>query len=137
MLEHLSTAPTVPAPLGKYAHAVTAPAGGRTIYISGQVGMEEHEQRARPDLDVQTTLAFENIERVLAACGSSPQSLVKLTTFLKEGPVDGFLSARDRVYARWFPDGTYPAHSLAKVSALVRPDLLVEIEAVAHIPKAS
>jgi enamine deaminase RidA (YjgF/YER057c/UK114 family) len=39
------------------------------------------------------------------------------------------------VYADWFPDGKYPAHSLAVVAALAKPELSVEIEGIVAVPE--
>jgi enamine deaminase RidA (YjgF/YER057c/UK114 family) len=40
----------------------------------------------------------------------------------------GFRRVRDEVYERRFPGGGRPTHALAFVSALARPDLLMEME---------
>jgi 2-iminobutanoate/2-iminopropanoate deaminase len=38
------------------------------------------------------------------------------------------------VFAKWFPDGDFPASTLAVVAALAGPDYAVEVEAVAAVP---
>ncbi len=50
---------------------VAAVQGGRTIYISGQVGVNERgEVVGRGDLRAQTRQAFENVRIALAAAGA-------------------------------------------------------------------
>lgn len=122
--------PTViAAPIGKYSHVAT---DGAAFYISGQVGVNVDGELAGDTVETQTRQIFANFELLLADIGCSPNDLVKLLTFVV-APADmgGFAVARDETYNRWFRGGDWPAHSLAFVSALARPDLLVEIEGVA------
>ena len=54
------------------------------------------------------------------------------------GDIDGFMKARAEVFPLYFPDGVYPPNTLLVISRLVKPELLVEIEAMAVKPaKAS
>jgi enamine deaminase RidA (YjgF/YER057c/UK114 family) len=41
------------------------------------------------------------------------------------------MKARSEIFPQYFPDGVYPPNTLLVISQLVRPDLLVEIEAIA------
>ena len=45
--------------------------------------------------------------------------------------IEGFMQARREVFPACYPDGAYPPNTLLVISRLVRPDLLVEIEAMA------
>lgn len=118
------------APIGKYSHLASV-GGGCTVHISGQVGEAIDGTLAGDTLESQTRQVFDNIAALLDSAGASPAHLVKLLTFVV-GPTDleGFTAARDEVYARWFPDSDWPAHSLAFVAGLARPDLLIEMEGV-------
>ncbi|MFJ4828881.1 hypothetical protein ACIP79_02960 [Streptomyces sp. NPDC088747] len=42
--------------------------------------------------------------------------------------------ARQKRFADWYPDGNWPAQTLAVVAALGMPELVVEVEAVATAP---
>lgn len=119
----------IAAPIGKYSHLASA--SGTTVFISGQIGVDADGRLAGDTLEAQTRQTFANIEALLTAAGATPRDLVKLVSFVV-APADmtGYAAARDAVYERWFPDGDWPAHSLAFVSGLARPDLLVEIEGV-------
>ncbi len=60
------------------------------------------------------------------------RDIVRLQTFLTRAEdIPGFMKARAEVFPGYFPDGVYPPNTLVVVSRLVRPELLVEIEAMA------
>jgi enamine deaminase RidA (YjgF/YER057c/UK114 family) len=135
-LEPFSTPSVIGIPVGKYSHLAATPSGHRLVHIAGQVGTLPDGKLAGPDVTTQTRQIFTNIELLLATLGVGPRELVKLTTFVSgRNCLPGFLQGRDEVYARWFPDGVYPAHSLAVVEGLAKPELAVEIEGVAAVPE--
>jgi enamine deaminase RidA (YjgF/YER057c/UK114 family) len=45
--------------------------------------------------------------------------------------IDDFVGARETTFAQLFPSGAFPPSTLLIVRGLVRPELLVEIEAIA------
>ncbi|MEV5128416.1 RidA family protein [Streptomyces decoyicus] len=124
------------APVGKYSHFTEVPAGYRQIHIAGQVGTLPHGGLAGPDVAAQTHQIFSNIKVLLASIGAEPSDLVKLTSFVAGiSCLRGYYEARDAVYADWYPEGNFPAHSLAVVLALAKPELSVEIEGIVAIPE--
>jgi enamine deaminase RidA (YjgF/YER057c/UK114 family) len=63
------------------------------------------------------------------------RDVVRLATFLTRAEdLEGFMAARAALFPEYFPDGVYPPNTLLVVSRLVRPELLVEIEAMAVRP---
>ena len=114
-----------------YSHVVTA-SGGTTVYVAGQVALDADGRVVGPgDLRVQTEHVFKNLVRALAAAGARIDDVVKITTFV----VDFKPADRDvirQVRARFF-EGTPPASTLVGVQALVMPELMIEIEAIAVI----
>lgn len=121
-------------PIGAYTHLTHVPPGSQLVFIAGQVGN-------RPDgtlgttAEEQTELTLRNVEALLASIGATPKDLVRLLTFVSgTDNLEGFYSARNRVYREWFGDELVPGHSLAVVAALANPDLRVEIEGWAAIP---
>ena len=116
-----------------WTHVVTV-TGGKTVYISGQVGINEGGAVVgNGDLGAQTEQAFRNIERALAAVGATFQHVVKTSLFvvgLKPEHVPVIRDVRSRYVSAEHP----PASTLVGVSALVGPDWLIEIEAIAVIP---
>ena len=63
------------------SHAVVAE-GGKTIYLSGQVGWNEKGESVGADLASQLAQAHENIRRVLAAAGGTVADIVRLNTYV-------------------------------------------------------
>ncbi len=121
-------------PLGLYSHGMLAP-GGEILVVAGQVGVGR-EGRVDPDVDAQTRQALENVRAVLEAGGCRWRDVVRLQTFLTSAEdIPGFMKARQEVFPGYFPDGAYPPNTLLVVSRLVRPELRVEIEAMAVRPR--
>jgi enamine deaminase RidA (YjgF/YER057c/UK114 family) len=113
-----------------YTHVVRA-SGAATVYVSGQVGIRPDGSIAE-GLAAQAIVAFENLGAALAAAGASPRDVAKTTTYVVGYSVDdraAFIEARSRV----FGDDQPPASTLLGVAALARPDLLIEVEAIAVI----
>ncbi|WP_232663387.1 RidA family protein [Pseudonocardia sp. TRM90224] len=121
-------------PLGTYNHLAAAPADHKILFVAGQVGMAP-DGTLGADATDQTRLALANIERLLAAAGGGPGQLVKLFTMVAGVEhLDGVRVGLREAFDRWFPDGDVPTHSLVVVTALARPELAVEVEAVAAVP---
>jgi len=119
------------APLGLYSHGVIA-SPGELVVVAGQVGMTPTGQVAANDIVTQTKQTFENVRSVVEAGGCSMRDVVRLQTFLtRAGDIPGFMKARSELFPGYFPDGVYPPNTLLVISQLVRPELLVEIEAIA------
>ena len=124
--------------LGMYSHGMTASAG-ELVVVAGQVGTDRAGNVVgRGDVVAQTKQAFENVRSVLAAAGSGMADVIRFQTFLTHASdIDGFMQARAEIFPRYFPDSAYPPNTLLVVSRLVKPELLVEIEAMAVRPTRS
>jgi enamine deaminase RidA (YjgF/YER057c/UK114 family) len=119
------------APLGMYSHGVVA-APGELVVVAGQVGMTAKGEVAADDVVAQTRQAFDNVRSVVEAGGCSMRDVVRLQTFLtRSADIAGFMKARAEIFPEYFPDGVYPPNTLLVIQQLVRPELLVEIEAIA------
>jgi enamine deaminase RidA (YjgF/YER057c/UK114 family) len=122
------------APLGMYSHGMVAP-GGEIVVVAGQVGIGRDGQATGGDVVAQTKQALDNVRAVVEAAGCSMRDIVRFQTFLTHtADIDGFMKARAEVFPSYFPDGAYPPNTLLVVSRLVKPELLVEIEAMAVKP---
>ena len=71
-----------------------------------------------------------NIETILAEAGASLKDVVKITIFAAD---ISYRDAINKVRAEVF--GACPASTQVAVAALVDPDWMVEIEAVAFVPQ--
>jgi 2-iminobutanoate/2-iminopropanoate deaminase len=126
---------TLAPPIGQYSHLASVPAGHELVMISGQVGVLPDGTLAGAAAEAQTRQALANIELLLDSLGAGPQHLVKLFTLVAGAEhVEGCRTARAETFARWYPGGDWPAHSLAVVTALAAPELTVEIEGMAALP---
>ena len=118
--------------LGMYSHGMTAPAG-EIVVVAGQVGVNRAGKVVGPgDVGAQTKQARDNVRAVLQAAGCGMGDVIRFQTFLTHAAdIEGFMQARHEVFPRHFPGGVYPPNTLLIVSRLVKPELLVEIEAMA------
>jgi 2-iminobutanoate/2-iminopropanoate deaminase len=112
---------------------VAEASGSRTVVVAGQVGLNRDGALVgEGDIAAQTRQAYENVGLALASARATWSDVVKMATFLvSEDLIDGFFSAREQAFAALFSSGTYPPNTLLIVRRLVRPELLVEIEATA------
>jgi 2-iminobutanoate/2-iminopropanoate deaminase len=117
-------------PLGAYSHAVRYRASG-LLFLAGQVAVGGEGEIVGPgDCAAQTRQAYVNVERILAAAGSSLGGVVRFRSYLVSAEdIPAYREARSEVFAMAYPDGDYPAHTLLVVAGLAAPELLVEIEA--------
>src|SRR5262249_57388280 len=120
------TPASVAAPFGPYSHAVEVPEGSRLLYISGEVGVLP--DGTVPDtVEAQAEACWRNIIAILADAGMGVGDLGKITTYLVR-PEDGAPAGAGR--GKNFGDAR-PGSATIIVKALVMPEWLIEIEAVA------
>ena len=114
-----------PAPVSHYCHVVRA---GHMVWVSGTIGMAADGWI--PPMWARSSTSRWPIWICLKAVGGGPEHVVKVTVFLID------VDDRKRINpARQRYFGAHrPASTLVEVSALVLPELLVEIEAQAVLP---
>lgn len=116
---------------------VVASSGGRTIHVSGQVGIDSAGRVvAVGDLRRQTEQALENVRLALAAAGATFRHVVNTRLYvvgLKPEHVPIIREVRSRFVDPVRP----PASTLVGVTALVGPEWLIEIEATAVVSDAA
>ena len=101
---------------------------GDLLFISGQAAIDAGGKIVGiGDFDAQAKQAFENLDRVLRAGGSSLKNVIKVTIFLTDM---GYVSRIVELRGQWFT-APYPADTIVEVSSLYSPDAMIEIEAVA------
>jgi enamine deaminase RidA (YjgF/YER057c/UK114 family) len=110
-----------------YTHVVVA-ADRRTVYIAGQVAFDSSGKVVGgSDFAAQAEQVFINLGRALASVGASFGDVVKMTTLITD--VKNVPALRE-IRGRYLHPKEPPANTLI-VAQLVRPELLLEIEAVA------
>ncbi|HLV59285.1 MAG TPA: RidA family protein [Natronosporangium sp.] len=121
---------TLPAPAG-YSHVAVVPPGSRLVWTAGQVAVGPDGTPApADDWEAQTRQAMRNVGLALAAGGATWRDVFKLTFYVVgTPPLDTVRAVRDE-----FVDVSRPPTStLVRVAGLVRPEFLIEIEAVAAV----
>jgi enamine deaminase RidA (YjgF/YER057c/UK114 family) len=106
---------------------------GDTVYLRGQVGqdLETAESVGIGDPAAQAEQAMANIATLLEEAGSSLEHIVKVVVYLVD------VRHREAVYRVMGRrlKGVHPVSTGIVVSALARPEWLVEIDATAVIPR--
>ncbi|MBJ6622465.1 RidA family protein [Streptomyces sp. DHE17-7] len=122
-------APEGVAPAAQYTHVVLGT--GTFVAVSGQLALDEDGKVVgEGDAEAQARQVFENLRRCLAAAGASFDDVVKLTFFVTDM---AHMSAIRAARSEHIPDDRLPAASAVQVAALVRPEFLMEIEALAVV----
>lgn len=123
--------PTLPTPPG-YTYVVEV-TGGRTVFIAGQIALDQSGKIVgENDFRAQAQQVFENLQAALAAVGADFTNVVKLNMYVLDiSQLPTLREVRDRYINTQNP----PASTLVEVRKLARPEFLLEIEAVAHLPE--
>jgi enamine deaminase RidA (YjgF/YER057c/UK114 family) len=108
-----------------FSDAIEVRGPQRTLYIAGQVASLDGDAPA--DIEAQCHSVWDKIERLLADAQMSLADVVKTTVFLTSAAdVAAFRKVRGQRLG-----AAKPASTLVIVTALVRPELKVEVEAIA------
>lgn len=105
-----------------YSRAVRV---GSTVAVSGTVAVDERGRTVGADVGEQARHAFATALGALAALGAGPGDVVRTRMYVVDIARDG--DAVGLAHAEAFGDAR-PATTLVEVRALIRPDLLVEVE---------
>src|SRR5579875_3450142 len=105
---------------------------GDTVYLRGQIGedLDTNESVGIGDVEAQTERAMANIDMRLREAGSELAHIVKVVVYIVD---PRYRETVYRVMGRWLK-GVHPVSTGLVVSALARPEWLVEIDATAVIP---
>jgi enamine deaminase RidA (YjgF/YER057c/UK114 family) len=115
-----------------YTHVV-AVSGGRTVFVSGQVALDEKGNLVgRGDLRAQTKQAFENLKRGLTAAGARFEDIVKMTYYVVGYRPDQLPAIREG-RSEYLSQTNPPASTLVGVEALFQEGVLIEVEAIAVV----
>ena len=103
---------------------------GETVYVSGLTARAmDGETLLGSDEYEQSKVVLTKIKNLVEAAGGQMNDVVKMTIF-----VTNIAKNREVWRARSeFFQGDFPACSLVEVSKLAKPEILVEIEAIAHL----
>jgi enamine deaminase RidA (YjgF/YER057c/UK114 family) len=116
-----------------YSHVVQLSSPHKLVLVAGQLSVDVNgEVVAEGNFGAQFRQVFENLARALEAVELGMQDVLKFTTYLTSADlIDQFYTTREALFATLYPSGEYPCNTLLVVSRLVRPEFLIEIEAIA------
>jgi len=116
---------SAPAAIGPYSQAIRV---GRTVYLSGQIGLDPATGNLRDGLEAQIRQVIANLRAVAEASGGTLDDIVKMTLLLAD--MADFATVNDILAKTLTPP--YPARATYQVAALPRA-ARVEIEAVLEL----
>ncbi|SMY07537.1 RidA family protein [Flavimaricola marinus] len=107
--------------------------GGKTVYLRGQCpqNLDDFKNIDSHDPVEQTHKVMQNIRQLLQEAGGEMEHLVKVVVYITD------VRHREAVYRTMgeYIRGVHPVSTGLVVSALARPDWLVEIDGTAVIPE--
>ena len=108
-------------------------ARGAMVFVRGQIGqdLETSQSVAIGDAGGQAEQAMANIKMLLDEAGARLEHVCKITIYLVD---PSYREAVYQVVGRWLK-GVFPVSTGVVVSALARPEWLVEIDVTAVIPE--
>ncbi|HWP52478.1 MAG TPA: RidA family protein [Pyrinomonadaceae bacterium] len=118
------------APRG-YSNGVLAEAGGRLLFIAGQIAWNEEQQIVSDDLVAQFDRALANVITVVSEAGGRPNQIARLILYVtdKNDYQRRMKEIGERYRARMGKH--FPAMVLVEVKSLLEDAALVEIEGLA------
>lgn len=115
---------------GAYARAVRF---GNQIHVAGTTSTNARGEVVGEDLYAQCKETYAKIERVLAQAGTGLGDVVRIVAYVTDiSRPDGFSRATIEAFE---PTGVRPAATLVEITALYKPEMMVEIEAYALLPE--
>ncbi len=123
--------PDVWSPFGAFSMGVVQ-GEGQTVYLKGQVSLDPAGQIVgQGDMPAQVGQTLSNISAVLAYVGGTMADIVSLTQYVTD--IEAFMASGE-VRKKYFSE-PFPVTTTVEVSRLYDPNLLVEITAIAEVPR--
>ena len=127
---HAIKVPSLGPPPEPYEYAIRS---GNTLYLSGQVALDENGIIVGTTTKEQARKTWDNIGIVLAAAGASIKDVVKVTYFLADiRELQEEMEIRKEV----FSGRPFPVVTAIQAAALGMPGLRLEIDVVAELNDA-
>src|SRR3954447_18446893 len=114
-----------------YSNGLIADAGGRLLFVAGQIAWNQQQQIVSDDFVEQFDRALANVVLVVAEAGGTPTQIARLVIYVTNK--QEYLARTVEVGERYrrHMDRHYPAMVLVEVKSLLDDKAKVEIEAIA------
>ena len=110
--------------------------GGKLVYIAGQVALDRSGNLVgKDDFHAQVQQVFENLKAAVEAAGGDFNGLVKLNYYCAESVDAAQLPVVREIRDKYVNTANPPTSTFVFVKRLVRPEWLLEVEAVAVLKK--
>ena len=118
-------------PFARYAHGTVVQPHSQLVFTSGTLGI--HKDGSIPaSAEDQARLALGNVLEILRAAGANEKNVVRINAFVSHRDhLPAYMKARDETMGGVPPT----ASTLMVVSGFARPEFLVEVEAIAAVPR--
>lgn len=119
---------TVPKPYkNRFSHGKLVPAGAEWLFTAGQTGRDV-EGNIGKGIEEQADWAMKNLYTIIKEGGMDSEDVIKMTIYyIDPAHLAIIITARNR----YFGEDFRPGSTAVGVSALARPEYLVEVEAIA------
>ena len=105
--------------------------GGTTIYLAGYGAFQDEAGKSfAGDFDGQVRLSFARMRQTLEKAGGKLDDIVTMTVFITD-MANGTRFTQLR--KEFFQEGRFPASALIGIKELARPEMMVEIQAIAVV----
>jgi enamine deaminase RidA (YjgF/YER057c/UK114 family) len=109
---------------------------GKMVFIAGQVAQDQNGNLVgRDDFRAQVQQVFENLRAAVEAAGGDFKSVVKLNYYCAESVDPAQIAAVREIRDKYVNTANPPTSTFVVVKRLVRPEWLIEVEAVAVVKK--
>ena len=123
--------PELWSPFGAFSMAVIQ-GDGHIVHLKGQISLDRNGQVVgHNDLRAQTRQVLENIRDVLAVVGGQMADVISLVHYATD--IDAFMGTGD--IRKEFFAAPFPVTTTVQVERLYSPELMIEIAAIAEIPR--
>lgn len=112
-----------------YSRSVTT-SGGRAVWLAGVGGAWDAEGRSQAgDFEAQCRTTLDNLRDGVEAAGGTMEDIVAKTVFVTDMRYGDRFAEMRREYFK----GDFPGSTLVGIKSLARPEMMLEIQAIAVI----
>lgn len=125
--------PTMATPAAGYSQ-VAEVSGGRLVYVAGQVALDQSGNLVgKDDFRKQVRQVFENLKLAVEAAGASFNDVIKLNYYCVDSVDPAEIVTVREIRDQFVNTKNPPASTFVVVRRLVRPEWLIEVEAIAVV----